>query len=162
VEFGLKESCVKVASVTGRIARCVMARRTVTRLVFGIERCSILCDFDARQSRASKTRDKIACVTSVLARCCFRWCPLLIVAMILVSTYVLLMCPTQSTCPPTFCAINLNVSVAFYFRSFVSRVRVFFSCRVCVCVQRGLCTGRRSPVSLRRILWNRTDVSEQT
>jgi len=32
---------------------------------FGIERCSILCDFDARQSRASKTRDKIAGVTSV-------------------------------------------------------------------------------------------------
>jgi len=44
-----------------------MARRTVARLVFGIERCSILCDFDARQSLASKTRDKIAGVTSVLA-----------------------------------------------------------------------------------------------
>jgi len=33
------------------VARCVMARRmTVARLVFGIERCSILCDFDARQA----------------------------------------------------------------------------------------------------------------
>jgi len=38
--------CDKVASVTVRVARCVMARRTVARLVFGIERCSILCDFD--------------------------------------------------------------------------------------------------------------------
>ena len=45
---------VKVASVTGRVARRDMARRTVARLVFGIERCSILCDFDARQSRESK------------------------------------------------------------------------------------------------------------
>jgi len=53
-----KESRVKVASVTRRVARCVMARRTVARLVFGIERCSFLCDCDARQSRASKTRDK--------------------------------------------------------------------------------------------------------
>jgi len=35
-------------------------------LVFGTERSSILCDFDARQSRALKTRDKIAGVTSVL------------------------------------------------------------------------------------------------
>jgi len=60
-----KGSRVKVASVTGRIARCVMARRTVAQLVLGIERCSILCDFDSRQSRASKTRDKIAGVTSV-------------------------------------------------------------------------------------------------
>jgi len=60
-------SLVKVASMTGRVARCVMARRTVARLVFEIERCSrpILCDFDARQSRALKTRDKIAGVTSV-------------------------------------------------------------------------------------------------
>jgi len=64
-------SRVKVASVTGLVARCVMARRTVARLVFGIERCSILCDFDARQSHASNTRDKIAGVTSIL-----RWrCP---------------------------------------------------------------------------------------
>ena len=31
-----------VASVTGRVARSVMARRTVARLVFGIERCSIV------------------------------------------------------------------------------------------------------------------------
>jgi len=60
-----KGSRVKVASVTGRVARCVMTRRTVARLVFGTERCSILCDFDARQSRESKTRDKIARVTSV-------------------------------------------------------------------------------------------------
>jgi len=52
-EKGLR---VKVASVAGRVAR----------LVFGIERCSILCDFDARQSRASKKRDKIAGVTSAL------------------------------------------------------------------------------------------------
>jgi len=29
---------VKVASVTGRVARCVMARRTVARLVFGIQK----------------------------------------------------------------------------------------------------------------------------
>jgi len=58
----LRQSC---ATVTGRIARCVTARRTVARLVFGIERCSILCDFDARQSHASKTRDKISGVTSV-------------------------------------------------------------------------------------------------
>ena len=43
---------VKVASVTGRIARCVMARRTVARLVLGIERCSILCDFDARATKS--------------------------------------------------------------------------------------------------------------
>jgi len=42
---------VKVASVTGRFARCVMVRGTVARLVFGIESCSILCDFDARHSR---------------------------------------------------------------------------------------------------------------
>ena len=63
-----KGSRVKVASVTGHIARCVMARRTVARLVFGIERCSILCDFDARQSRTSLTRDKIAGVTSLLSR----------------------------------------------------------------------------------------------
>ena len=55
-----KGSRAKVASVTGRVARCVMARRTVARLVVGIER------FDARhQSRASKSRDKIAGVTSV-------------------------------------------------------------------------------------------------
>jgi len=51
-----KGSRVKVASVTGRIARCVVARRTVARLVFGTERCSILCDFDARQSRAPKSQ----------------------------------------------------------------------------------------------------------
>ena len=31
-----KGSCVKIASGTGRVARCVMARRTVARLVFGI------------------------------------------------------------------------------------------------------------------------------
>jgi len=49
-------TCDKVASVTGRIARCVVARRTVARLVFGTERCSILCDFDARQSRAPKSQ----------------------------------------------------------------------------------------------------------
>ena len=60
-----KGSLVKVASVTGRVARCVVARRIVARLVFAIERCSILCDFDARQSHVSKTRDKIAGVTSV-------------------------------------------------------------------------------------------------
>jgi len=41
-----KGSRVTVASVTGRIARCVVARRTVARLVFGVERCSIPCDFD--------------------------------------------------------------------------------------------------------------------
>ena len=58
-------TCDKVASGTERVARCVVARRTVARLVFGIQRCSILCDFDARQSRASKTRDKIAGITSV-------------------------------------------------------------------------------------------------
>jgi len=58
-------SRVKVASVTWRVARCVMARRTIALLVFGIERCCIPCDFDARQSRASMTRDKIAGVTSV-------------------------------------------------------------------------------------------------
>jgi len=63
-------SRVKVASVTGHVARCVMARRTVARLVFGIERCSILCDYDARQNCMSKTSDKIAGVTSVL---CFAW-----------------------------------------------------------------------------------------
>jgi len=51
-----KGSRVKVASVTGRVTRCVMARRTVARLVFAIERCSILCDFDARQCRASKSQ----------------------------------------------------------------------------------------------------------
>ena len=63
-----KGSRVKVASVTGHITRCVMARRTVAQPVFGIglERCSILCDFDESQSRALKTRDKIAGVTSVL------------------------------------------------------------------------------------------------
>ena len=33
---------VKVTSGTGHVARCVMARRTVARLVFGVERCSIL------------------------------------------------------------------------------------------------------------------------
>jgi len=60
-----KGSRVKVASGTERVARCVVARRTVARLVFGIQLCSILCDFDARQSRASKTRDKIAGITSV-------------------------------------------------------------------------------------------------
>jgi len=50
----------------GRVARCDVARRTVARLVFGIEHCSILCGFDARQSWASETRDKkIAGVTSV-------------------------------------------------------------------------------------------------
>ena len=41
-----KGSRVKVASVTGRVARCVMACRTVARVVFGIERCSILCECD--------------------------------------------------------------------------------------------------------------------
>ena len=50
-----KGSCVKVASVTGHIARCVMARRTVARLVFGIERslfCATLTRVkDAQQSR---------------------------------------------------------------------------------------------------------------
>ena len=54
------------SSVTGRVARRDMALRTIARLVSGIERCSILCDFDARQSRASKMSDKIAGVTSVL------------------------------------------------------------------------------------------------
>jgi len=54
VPLDRRHTCDKVASVTGRIARCVMARRTVARVVFGIERCSILCDFDARQSRATK------------------------------------------------------------------------------------------------------------
>ena len=33
-----------------------MARRTVARLVFGIERCSVLCDFDARQSARQNRR----------------------------------------------------------------------------------------------------------
>jgi len=42
-----------------------MARRTVARLVFGIERRSILCDSYARLSRSSKMRDKIAGVASV-------------------------------------------------------------------------------------------------
>jgi len=51
-----KGSRVKVASVTGRVARCVMTRRTVARLVFGTERCSILCDFNARQSRVTKSQ----------------------------------------------------------------------------------------------------------
>jgi len=51
-------TCDKVASVTGRVARCVMARRTFARLVFRTARCSIPCD------RASKMRDKIAGVTS--------------------------------------------------------------------------------------------------
>jgi len=51
-----KGSRVNVASMTGHVARCVMARRTVARLIFGIERCSILCDFDARQSRATKSQ----------------------------------------------------------------------------------------------------------
>jgi len=46
--------------------KCDRACRTVARLVSGIERCSILCDFDARQSRASKTRNKISGVTPVL------------------------------------------------------------------------------------------------
>jgi len=45
-------TCDKVASVTGRVARCIMARRTVARLVFGIERCSILL----RQRRATKSQ----------------------------------------------------------------------------------------------------------
>ena len=31
-------------------------RIAVPRLVFGIERCSILCDFDARQNRATKSQ----------------------------------------------------------------------------------------------------------
>jgi len=48
-----KGSRVRVLSVAGR---CVMARRTVARLVFGIERCSILCDFDARQGHATKSQ----------------------------------------------------------------------------------------------------------
>jgi len=61
-----KGSRVKVTSGTGRVACRDMARRTVAWLVFGIERCSILCDFDTRQSRTSKTHDKIAGVTSVL------------------------------------------------------------------------------------------------
>jgi len=60
-----KGSRLKVASGTGRVAHCVMAHCTVARLVFGIERCSILCDCDARQSRMSLMRDKIARVTSV-------------------------------------------------------------------------------------------------
>jgi len=51
-----KGSRVKVASGTGHVARCVMARRTVARLVFGIERCCIVCDFDARQRRATKSQ----------------------------------------------------------------------------------------------------------
>jgi len=53
----------------GFVARCVMARHTVARLVFGNQRCCILCNFDVRQSCASKTRDKIAGVTSVLQAC---------------------------------------------------------------------------------------------
>ena len=61
-----KGSRVKVASVSGRVARCIMARRTVARLVFGIERRSILCDSYARLSRSSKMRDYVARVTSVL------------------------------------------------------------------------------------------------
>jgi len=61
-----KGSRVKVASVTGRIARCVVVCHTVARLVFGIERCCILCVFDARQSHTSLTRNKIAGVTLVL------------------------------------------------------------------------------------------------
>ena len=49
-------SRIKVASVTGRVARCVMARRTVAQIIFGIERCSILCDFDAHQRRATNSQ----------------------------------------------------------------------------------------------------------
>jgi len=62
-----KRSRVKVASVTGHVVRRDMARCTVVRLLFGIEHCSILCDFDVRQSRASKMCDKIAGVTLVLS-----------------------------------------------------------------------------------------------
>ena len=53
---------VKVASVTGRVASCVVARRTVARLVFGIERCSILlcsilCNFHAKEARQNRRCD---------------------------------------------------------------------------------------------------------
>jgi len=48
-------SRVIVASVIGHVARCVMARRTVARLVFGTERCSILCEV-ARQRQATKSQ----------------------------------------------------------------------------------------------------------
>jgi len=60
-----KGSRVKVTSVTGRVARCVVARRTVATLVFGIERCSVLWGFDARQSRASDTRHNRRCDTGL-------------------------------------------------------------------------------------------------
>ena len=56
---------VSVSNVTGCIACCDVARRTVVRLIFGKECCSIVCDFDARQSRPSKMCDKSSGVTSV-------------------------------------------------------------------------------------------------
>jgi len=60
-----KGSRFKVASVTGRVARCDVARHTVVRLIFGKECGSIVCDFVARQSRPSKMCNKISGMTSV-------------------------------------------------------------------------------------------------
>jgi len=67
-----KGSRVKLTGVTGRVARCVMTRRTVARLVFGIERSLFYatltrdknCRFDIdlrpllhlQQSRATKSQ----------------------------------------------------------------------------------------------------------
>jgi len=66
-----KGSRVKVANVTGRVARCVIARRTVARLVFGIERCSILDYATLTKNRAAlysenESRD---CATRYAATC---------------------------------------------------------------------------------------------
>jgi len=60
----VKELCVEVASGTGNVARRVMTRRVDAHLVFRIELCSILCDYDARFWRVSNTCVKNAGVTS--------------------------------------------------------------------------------------------------
>ena len=52
--------------MTGRVALCVMVRRMHSRATRFRDRALLYSmRFHARQSRASKTRDKIASVTSV-------------------------------------------------------------------------------------------------
>ena len=60
-----------IASVTGRVARCVMARRTVARLVFRIEHCAAL--FYATLMRVRVVRQRRATKSQVWHRCKNWW-----------------------------------------------------------------------------------------
>ena len=92
-------------------------------ITFAVSEC-IHGEHYGRRYCLSCRRCSLGKVSAVLTRCCCCWCPLLIVA-------IRAWCWLSRPVPLTFCAINLNVSVAFHFQSFViscaSRVPVYWT-----------------------------------